>query len=107
MRVDLRSYGLEPPEKGKADRTGQAAKPAPEGGTRPEGTDQAQFSSDPARVRSLAAHALALPEVRSAKVEALQQAIAKKEYAVSNRQIADAIVAEHTGGASARTQSKG
>jgi flagellar biosynthesis anti-sigma factor FlgM len=95
MKVDLRSYGLEPPERGKTGRAGQAADAA--AASRSSDTaDQAQLSNQ-SRVRSLEAQVMALPEVRQPKVEALQQAIAKKEYAASSAQVADAIVRDKTG----------
>jgi flagellar biosynthesis anti-sigma factor FlgM len=62
------------------------------------GVDQVRFSFDQTRVQSLQAQALAQPDVREAKVTGLQQAIAKGEYAVSASQVADAMVAELSGG---------
>jgi len=98
MRVDLRSYGLEPPDKSKAGRAGQAPSSAASPGNAGAGVDQAQFTFDQTRVQALEAQALAQPEIREPKVEALRQAIGKNEYAVSDRQIADAMVTELTGG---------
>jgi flagellar biosynthesis anti-sigma factor FlgM len=45
-------------------------------------------------VQSLEAHVLAQPEIREAKVQSLQQAIGKGEYAVPASLVADALVTE-------------
>jgi len=95
---------MEPPEKGKSGRAGQtgatgdaaggAATTASAGSSASTVTDQTRFSSDPGRVQALAAQALAQPEVRQGKVEALQQAIGRGEYSVSSGQVADAMASE-------------
>jgi flagellar biosynthesis anti-sigma factor FlgM len=105
MRVDFTTFGVEPPEKGKTGRAGQAAGSgnneneagsasgsAASSGT--AGADQARFSFDQARVQSLQAQVLAQPEIREAKVQSLQQAIGKGEYSVPASQVADALVSE-------------
>lgn len=104
MRVDLRSYGLEPPDKSK---TGQAAGQTPSTAPNSPETvaadgDQARITFTQARVQSLEAQALAQPEIREPRVEALRQAIHKNEYAVSDRQIAEAMVADLTGAGTAQ-----
>ncbi len=101
MRVDLRAYGVEAPDKAK---TGQAGK-APGSVTQDvgaAGADQTRFSFDQARVKTLEAAVLAQPEVRQQKVDALRQAAGKGEYAVSDAQIADAISADFGAAAGAR-----
>lgn len=97
MKVDLTRVGLEAPDANKnAVRAGQApgasgansAEPA--GGT--AGADRARLFFDRARVQSLEAQVLAQPEVREAKVQALQQAISNGKYSVSASQVADALL---------------
>ena len=91
MRVDFTTFGLEPPEKGTTGRAGQAGAA---GASSTPGMDQARFSFDQARVQSLQAQVLAQPEIREAKVQALQQAIGNGNYSVSAGQVADALVSE-------------
>jgi len=91
MRVDFTTFGLEPPEKGTTGRAGQAGAA---GASSTPGMDQARFSFDQARVQSLQAQVLAQPEIREAKVQALQQAIGNGKYSVSAGQVADALVSE-------------
>jgi flagellar biosynthesis anti-sigma factor FlgM len=91
MKVDLTRVGLELPDQSQAVRAGQAEKPASvASGT--AGADQAQFSFDQARVHSLQAQVLAQPEIRQAKVRALQQAIGKDEYSVPASHVAGALI---------------
>lgn len=96
MRVDLTTNGMQPPDKGISDRIRHPEPISRESTT--AGVDQVRFSFDQARVQSLQAQALAQPDVREAKVAALQQAIGKGEYAVSASQVADAMVADLGGG---------
>jgi flagellar biosynthesis anti-sigma factor FlgM len=93
MRVDFTTFGLEPPERGKTGRAAQT-EAAGTGASSNSGLDQTRFSFDQARVQSLAAHVLAQPEIREAKVKLLQQAIGNGEYSVPASQIADALVSE-------------
>ncbi|MGA7560800.1 MAG: flagellar biosynthesis anti-sigma factor FlgM [Terriglobales bacterium] len=110
MRVDFTTFGAEPPEQSKPDRAAQtnaaktsAAKTGASGASSSSSSasavDQARFSFDPARVQSLATQVLAQPEIRQAKVDALQQAIGNGEYSVPASQVADAIVSDLGGGA--------
>jgi flagellar biosynthesis anti-sigma factor FlgM len=93
MRVDLRTYGLEPPEKGKTDGAGKS--PASElHGSATAGADQARFRFDQKRVHALEAEAMAQPEIREQKVDLLRQAVGKGEYAVSDGQVAEAMLAD-------------
>ena len=93
MRVDLRTYGLAPPEEKKTDRAGQSTA-AEKQGSETAALDQARFSFDQVRVKSLEGEVLAQPEVREQKVELLRQALGKGEYAVNEGQVADAILAD-------------
>lgn len=93
MRVDFTTFGLEPPERGKTGRAGQT-EAVGTGASSSSGLDQTRFSFDQTRVQSLAAHVLAQPEIREAKVKSLQQAIGNGEYSVPASQIADALVSE-------------
>ena len=99
MRVDLTTFGLEPPDRGKASRAGQAGASgstnaaASTSGTA-SGRDQTRFSFDQARVEALKAQVLAQPEIRAAKVGPLEQAIRKGEYSLPASQIAEALIRE-------------
>jgi flagellar biosynthesis anti-sigma factor FlgM len=101
MRVDLTTFGLEPPEKSKTGRAQQteaaATGAAGIGATTTPALDQANFSFDRTRVQSLAAQVLAQPEIRLAKVQPLQQAIGNGEYSVPPGLVANAIVSELAG----------
>ncbi len=100
MRVDLTTLGVEPPENGKPGRAAQAgdttaagSASSPTAGSA-SGLDQASFSFDQLRLQSLQAQVLAQPEVRSDKVQTLQQSIGNGSYSVSPGQVADALVNE-------------
>jgi flagellar biosynthesis anti-sigma factor FlgM len=101
MRVDLTTLGVEPPENGKPGRAGQTGDTGIAAGSASSATagsvsghDQASFSFDQVRLQSLQAQVLAQPEVRSDKVQTLQQAIGSGSYSVSASQVADALVNE-------------
>lgn len=97
MRVDLRTSGTEPAEHGKTDRA--RATPASDGhGNDTAALDQTRFSFDHTRVRALEGQVLAQPEVRQQRVELLRQALGKGEYAVSDGQVADAMLADLANG---------
>jgi len=96
MRVDFTNYAPEPPEQAKPGRSGQsgaAGASSASAGT-PAGLDQASFSYDGTRVQSLKTQVLAQPEIRQAKVQALQQAISNDQYSVLPGQIAEALASE-------------
>lgn len=102
MRVDLTKFGLQPPDSGKASRTGQTgasgstnAATSTSGST--SGHDQTRFSFGQARVEALKAQVLAQPEIRAAKVGPLEQAIRRGEYTLPAGQIADALIREAAG----------
>ena len=105
MRVDFTTFGAEPPEPGKTGRAGQSGT----AGTGVSGSsgsgvsessndissmDQTRFSFDQTRVQSLEIQVLAQPEIRDARVQALQQAIGNGEYSVPPSQVADAMVSD-------------
>ncbi|MGA2425456.1 MAG: flagellar biosynthesis anti-sigma factor FlgM [Terriglobales bacterium] len=101
MRVDLTTFGVEPPENGKTGRAGQAGASGSTANSNAAGaSDGASIgtpgldSFDQTRVQSLAAQVLTQPEIREAKVQSLQQAIANGEYSVSPGQVADALVSD-------------
>jgi len=100
MRIDQATLGVQPPENSKTGRavpTGAAGIAAGSVSGSASGTDQTQFSFDPARVEALTTQALAQPEIRGARVQALQQAIGNGEYSVSPRQVADALAGDLAG----------
>jgi len=97
MRVDLRTSGTEPADSGKTDR----AHPTPatgEHGNQTFALDLTHFSFDQARVRALEGQVLAQPEVRQQRVELLRQSLGKGEYAISDGQVAEAMLADLTSG---------
>ena len=91
MRVDLTTYGLGPPEDKKTER---ATKSRAAEQHSAEAVDKARFSFDQARVHALEKEVLAQPEVRQQQVELLRQAIGKGEYAVTEGQVAAAMIAD-------------
>lgn len=97
MRIDLRTVGLGPPEDRKTDRaTTNRGHDVHSTGD----VDKARFSFDQARIHSLEKQALEQPEVRQQRVELLRQAIGKGEYAVSDGQVAAAMIADLAAGSS-------
>ena len=101
MRVDLLTYGPEPPDNNKASRAGQSP-PTPPQTSGTAGMDETRFSFDQARVQSLEAEVMAQPEIRGQKVGALQRLLVTGQYAVSDAQIAQAMVAELASGNSGK-----
>ena len=112
MRVDLATYGVEPPDSSQPGRAGQSRSAGTGAGSASagaaasnsssalesgSGTDQTRFSFNQTRVESLQAQALSQPEIRGAKVESLQQAIGNGEYSVSPGQVAAAMVHDLAG----------
>jgi flagellar biosynthesis anti-sigma factor FlgM len=93
MKVDLTSFGVEPPERSTTGRAGQTGASGT-GASSAAGVDQTRFSFDQTRVQSLEAQVLAQPEIRQAKIEPLQQAIGNGAYSVPASQIADALASE-------------
>jgi flagellar biosynthesis anti-sigma factor FlgM len=70
----------------------EAATTSPVGSEPAIGEDTATLSVDSARVNSLVAKALDVPDIRSDRVGALRQAVQNGEYDVDPAQIADAMV---------------
>lgn len=96
MKVGPNTHASEPPDRektGPASPTPASDLPASDAA----GVDKTRFSSDQKRLQSLEAQAMAQPEIREQKVEALRQAIGKGKYAVSEVQIADAMISELAG----------
>jgi len=96
MRIDLATFGVEPPENSKTARSGQS------GGSRAapgsaSSADQTSLSFGQARVSSLEAQVLAQPEVRAEKVQALAQAINQGDYVIPPSQIADSLANDLAG----------
>ena len=97
MRVDLQSYGPEPPDNKKTSRAGQSpVAPAQTSGAAE--MDETRFSFDQARVQSLEAEVMAQPEIRGQKVGTLQKLLVAGRYVVSDAQVAQAVLAELAGG---------
>jgi flagellar biosynthesis anti-sigma factor FlgM len=104
MRIDSTNLGVESPESSKTGRAGQnggarsaSASTSASSTANTAGVDQARFSFDQARVRSLQAQVLAQPEVREAKVQSLRQAINGGNYSVPASQVADALTNDVVG----------
>jgi flagellar biosynthesis anti-sigma factor FlgM len=106
MKVDFTNSAPDAAEMSKSNRAvpggapgvavgGTAVNTVAETGNLP--VDQTSFSFDQGRVQALAAQVLAQPEVRGAKVQALQQAITGGRYSVSSGQIADALAQDLAG----------
>lgn len=95
MRIDLQTQQLDALQKSKAHRASQALPAKPDEAST---IDKANFSFDQARVRQLASEVMAQPEVRGQKVETLRQAVGKGEYAVSDGQVAEAMMSDLRGG---------
>jgi len=87
MRIDLNQLSL-----GNVEREDKARKASGKGQGAPAVEDKASFSSDSLNLSSLEAQALASPEVREGKVEALRQAIQNGDYKVEPDKIAQAIL---------------
>jgi flagellar biosynthesis anti-sigma factor FlgM len=105
MRVDYSNFGAESQDNkiGRAGQTGGegTASSAASNSSSATGSvtnlDQASLSYDQTRVQSLATQVMAQPEIREAKVQALQQAIGDGEYSVPPSQIANALVSDMNG----------
>jgi flagellar biosynthesis anti-sigma factor FlgM len=90
MRIDLNPKSPEVQNEGSSVRDRAAKKAdAPESGVQ----DQAQISSQAARVESLEKHINTVPEIRQAKVDALRAAVQSGRYKVSAGNIAESIFA--------------
>jgi negative regulator of flagellin synthesis FlgM len=87
MRIDLNNLSLNGVE--REDKARKAGGKAP---SAPSVEDKASLSVDTLSVSSLAAKAMAAPEVRQDKVEALRQAIQSGDYKVEPEKIARTIL---------------
>jgi len=91
MRIDLTTFGVEPPANGQTGRAGaNGASESAAGGT--AAADPTRFSFDQTRVRSLENLVLAQPEVRAARVQSLQQAIRDGQYSIAPGEVAGALL---------------
>lgn len=88
MRIDLNPKPPEVRDAGKPVR-GSASKSAkaPESAIQ----DEAQFSSNAARIDALEKHINELPDIRQSKVEPLRAALQGGRYEVSSAKIAEAL----------------
>jgi flagellar biosynthesis anti-sigma factor FlgM len=102
MRVDLTSSSLGQTGgagSARADRSARASSEADEPAAASLAVDRAQFSYDQTSIRSLAAQALAAPEIRQIKVSSLAQSVGNGSYTVDAGKVAGALVAAYGGGA--------
>ena len=74
--------------------SGQSGRPGKKSGASGSSADGATFSAGSASVGSLEARALASPEIRTDRVEALRNAINNGSYQIDPGKIADAMLNE-------------
>jgi len=99
MRIDLTSGAAQHVESTAASKTAQrapATKEATNAASSPAGNDRAQFSFDGGKIASLTAKALAEPEVREAKVDALARSLQSGEYTVDAGKVAGALFSAYS-----------
>ena len=89
MRIDLNQIALN-----TVDHEAKAKKAGGKAPSAPSVEDKASLSADSLDVSSLEAQALASPEVRQAKVEALRQSVERGEYKVP-REVEKIVVPRH------------
>ena len=89
MRIDLNNISLQGLE--RDDKTRKAGSKAP---SAPSVEDKTSLSADTLSISSLEAQAMAAPQIRQDKVEALRQSIQNGDYKVEPDKIAQAIL-EH------------
>jgi len=87
MRIDLNSISLN-----SVEREEKPKKAAGKQSSAPSVEDKASLSVDTLNISSLKAQALASPEIRQDKVEALRQQVQNGQYKVDPDQIAKAIL---------------
>jgi negative regulator of flagellin synthesis FlgM len=87
MRIDLTRISLQ-----NVEREEKTKKAGGKGPSAPSVEDKASLSVDTLSVSSLQAQALATPEVRQDKVEALRQQVQNGQYHVDPEHIAQAIL---------------
>ncbi len=89
MRIDLNNIPLQPLEREEKARKAESKAPSA-----PNVEDKASLSVDTFNASSLEATALAAPQIRQDKVDALRQSIQNGDYKVEPDKIAQAIL-EH------------
>jgi negative regulator of flagellin synthesis FlgM len=89
MRIDLTNIQFNGVEREDKTRKAGASAKAP---STPNVEDKASLSVDTLSLSSLQAKALAAPEIRQDKVEALRQAIQNGDYRVEPDKVARAIL---------------
>lgn len=89
MRIDLRFDNLQSVEAPKTTRERAAAA---ERSGQTERQDEAKLSSTSSNIMSLAARAMAEPDVRAERVAALSSAVGDGSYSVEPQKIADAML---------------
>lgn len=90
MRIDLNAGAGAAGDAAAAGKT--APRAAVEAGSEAAGGDQAQFSTDRARLQSLSAAVLRLPEIRQEKMAALAAQLQSGGYRVGAEQTAGALL---------------
>ncbi len=99
MRVDLTTSGTGAADNASASRAERgAATNQTNDPNAAAAVDRAQFSFDPARIRSLTAQTLSLPEIRQTKVSSLAQAIGSGAYKVDTAKVASALASAYGAG---------
>jgi negative regulator of flagellin synthesis FlgM len=95
MRIDLHVGSLDPGKRAEnAERAGRNREASK---AREAAHDEANLSLNHARISDLKSRVMALPEVRSDKVEQLRSAIADGRYQPPAEQVAEAMLAEWLG----------
>jgi flagellar biosynthesis anti-sigma factor FlgM len=94
MRVDFNNFAAEWPDSNQSGRAGQARTARSSAASATTADASSETSLGKIQVPTLAAQVLAQPEVRTAKVQSLQDAIESGEYSVVPSQVADAMASE-------------
>jgi negative regulator of flagellin synthesis FlgM len=90
MRIDLNNLSLQGLE--RDDKARKAGSKAP---STPNVEDKTSLSVDALSISSLEAKALATPEIRQDKVEALRQSIQNGDYRIEPDKIAQSILEQN------------
>ncbi len=90
MRIDLNSASL-----GGVEREENTKKPSGKASGASRTDDKASLSVDTVSIAALTTQALAAPQVRQDRVDALRQAIQSGQYQVDPSQIAQAMLAQN------------
>jgi len=102
MKIDPRIQlpGDVPPDRVKSAGKGAAQSQSlanASGVSSAAGEDSVQLSSTHGEVQTLAASLNNVPEVRTSRVQALQQRVQSGQYNPESQQVADAIIKDHSG----------